>query len=54
YTYLWSFAFKSYSSAQNAFLFHNWVVGLILPIATTIMSLFEGTVRYVIGMFPAA
>lgn len=44
YTYLWSFLFKSYSSAQNAFLFHNWITGLILPIATTIMSLFEGTI----------
>eukprot|EP00903_Cladosiphon_okamuranus_P008962 g8576.t1 len=44
YTYLWSFAFKSYSSAQNAFLFHNLIIGLILPIATTIMSLFEGVV----------
>ncbi|CAN0390082.1 unnamed protein product, partial [Hapterophycus canaliculatus] len=44
YTYLWSFAFKNYSTAQNAFLFHNWVMGLILPIATTIMSFFEGKV----------
>ncbi|CAM9216451.1 unnamed protein product [Ectocarpus fasciculatus] len=44
YTYLWSFMFKNYSKAQNAFLFHNWITGLILPIATTIMSLFEGTV----------
>eukprot|EP00903_Cladosiphon_okamuranus_P016293 g15025.t1 len=45
YTYLWSFAFKSYSAAQNALLFHNWMTGLILPIATTIMSLFTGTVN---------
>ncbi|CAN0021601.1 unnamed protein product [Pylaiella littoralis] len=44
YTYLWSFAFRNYSTAQNAFLFHNWIVGLILPIATTIMSFFEGVV----------
>ena len=44
YTYLWSFAFTSYSSAQNAFLFHNWITGLILPIATTIMAIFGGTV----------
>ena len=44
YTYLWSFAFKNYSTAQNVFLFHNWIAGLILPIATTIMSFFEGTV----------
>ncbi|CAN0460759.1 unnamed protein product, partial [Ectocarpus sp. 12 AP-2014] len=41
YTYLWSFLFTNYSKAQNAFLFHNWITGLILPIATTIMSLFE-------------
>lgn len=46
YTYLWSFLFKNYSKAQNAFLFHNWITGLILPIATTIMSLFEGTVSH--------
>ncbi len=45
YTYLWSFAFSSYSSAQNAFLFHNWITGLLLPIATTIMAIFQGTVR---------
>ena len=44
YTYLWSFAFKNYSTAQNAFLFHNWIAGLILPLATTIMSFFEGKV----------
>ncbi|CAM9216529.1 unnamed protein product, partial [Ectocarpus fasciculatus] len=44
YTYLWSFAFKNYSTAQNTFLFHNWITGLILPIATTIMSFFEGKV----------
>ena len=45
YTYLWSFAFKGYSTAQNTFLFHNLIVGLIAPIAVTIMSLFEGTVQ---------
>ena len=44
YTYLWSFLFKSYSTAQNSFLFHNLITGLILPLATTIMSLFTGTV----------
>lgn len=31
--------------AQNSFLFHNWIAGLILPIATTTMSFFEGTVN---------
>lgn len=44
YTYLWSFSFKNYSTAQNAFLFHNWTAGLILPLATAIMSFFEGKV----------
>ncbi|CAB1115344.1 ABC [Ectocarpus sp. CCAP 1310/34] len=44
YTYLWSFAFKNYSTAQNAFLFHNWITGLILPIATSIMAFFDGKV----------
>lgn len=34
-----------YSTAQNAFLFHNWILGLILPIAVTIMSLFSGTIN---------
>ncbi|CAM9405596.1 unnamed protein product, partial [Scytosiphon promiscuus] len=53
YTYLWSFAFTSYSSAQNAFLFHSLITGLILPIATTIMSLFDGTIKDV-GMGMAA
>lgn len=36
--------FTSYSVAQNTFLFHNWVLGLILPIAIAIMSLFGGTI----------
>ncbi|CAN0323074.1 unnamed protein product, partial [Laminaria digitata] len=44
YTYLWSFFFSSYSTAQNSFLFHNLITGLILPIATTIMGVFPGTV----------
>ena len=41
YTYLWSFLFKSYSVAQNTFLLHNFITGLILPLATTIMGLFN-------------
>ncbi|CAM9541397.1 unnamed protein product [Ascophyllum nodosum] len=45
YTYLWSFLFKTYSTAQNSFLFHNLILGLIAPIAVAIMSLFEGTVN---------
>lgn len=40
YTYLFSFLFRSYSTAQNAFLFHNWILGLIAPLAITIMSFF--------------
>lgn len=45
YTYLWSFLFKSYATAQNTFLFHNWVLGFIAPLAVTIMSFFPGTVN---------
>ena len=37
--------FKTYSTAQNSFLFHNLILGLIAPIAVAIMSLFEGTVN---------
>ncbi|CAN0188090.1 unnamed protein product, partial [Laminaria digitata] len=46
YTYLWSFLFKSFSVAQNTFLFHNFITGLILPLAAGIMAnFFQGTVR---------
>lgn len=38
-----SFFFKGYSAAQNTFLFHNWILGLILPIAVWVMNLFENT-----------
>ena len=44
YTYLWSFLFKTYSTAQNSFLLHNLILGLIAPIAVAAMSIFEGTV----------
>lgn len=45
YTHLLSFSFKSYSTAQNFFLFHNVLLGLILPIAVTVMSLFTGRIK---------
>lgn len=45
YTYLMSFFFKSYSTAQNTFLFHNFIMGLIVPIAVTVMGFFEGSVN---------
>lgn len=37
--------FKSYSTAQNSFLFHNLVFGLIAPIVVGYMLLFGGTVK---------
>lgn len=33
--------FKAYSTAQNIFLFHNWIIGLIAPIAISIMCFFD-------------
>jgi ATP-binding cassette subfamily A (ABC1) protein 3 len=58
FTYLLSFCFASHSTAQNVVLLVNFITGLVLMIASLVMSLIPATIdlaatlAYVFRLFP--
>ncbi|CAN0348380.1 unnamed protein product [Pylaiella littoralis] len=56
YTYLGSFLFSSHSKAQNLWLFHNFVMGILGPVAISFISNAKKEVKetllFVLRLFP--